>query len=436
MSTTFSGEEHIEIIHGEKIIFKNFSGVPTAYTREGDRSFCLIITNPILKNIIIGKGYNIKKLNSLRSVNYEVSGVDPVEFIRIKLPKYNFGIRGGGDEKTLFSMLDHGTIVRASINIEFFNMDIDISTGVRHVTTIYLNRGTFYLKDGSVIEMGKGIKNTYTEETTMEKIMSVEEIITQFALMEYAYKNANSTDKKNLEDIMQAIKSAKHYLVSSEIAKNPDTNKPTVTGYELEKAGDFAAIKQVMFNDNVTIVVWFDDVKTVVKCQKGDTFDKEKGLAMAICKRLYGNKSNFNNIIKKYVNDDKNVQTKKKAKSGTFEERKAARMTQAEANKTANGMSKNFRGKDIVPRKRRGAPAIVNTNKMVVLTDAYADCVRKKMAKRGFSYEDTAKATGLAKSTINRYFSPNVVCQKPKRITMANFKKINKTLGIRWRIEV
>lgn len=59
-------------------------------------------------------------------------------------------------------------------------------------------------------------------------------------------------------------------------------------------------IKNVIFNDPATIV-WFNDgSKTVVKCQKDEVFDKEKGLAMAIVKRLYGNKGSFNEVFKKY----------------------------------------------------------------------------------------------------------------------------------------
>lgn len=48
-----------------------------------------------------------------------------------------------------------------------------------------------------------------------------------------------------------------------------------------------------------TIVYWEDGTKTVVKCQD-EQFDKEKGLLAAIAKKVYGNKGNFNNIIKKH----------------------------------------------------------------------------------------------------------------------------------------
>lgn len=50
-------------------------------------------------------------------------------------------------------------------------------------------------------------------------------------------------------------------------------------------------IKKVIFNNPATIVIWVDGTKTVVKRQKGDRYDKEKGLAMAIIKRSIGLKA-------------------------------------------------------------------------------------------------------------------------------------------------
>ena len=60
-------------------------------------------------------------------------------------------------------------------------------------------------------------------------------------------------------------------------------------------------IKNVIFNDPATIVFWNDGTKTVVKCQPGDSFDPEKGLAMAITKKAYGNKGSYCNQLKKWL---------------------------------------------------------------------------------------------------------------------------------------
>lgn len=63
----------------------------------------------------------------------------------------------------------------------------------------------------------------------------------------------------------------------------------------------YKPIKKVIFNDPATIVIWNDETKTVVKCQEGDTFSEELGLAMAISKKFFGNKGAYNEVFKKWV---------------------------------------------------------------------------------------------------------------------------------------
>lgn len=62
-------------------------------------------------------------------------------------------------------------------------------------------------------------------------------------------------------------------------------------------------IKDVIFNDPATIVFWADGSKTIVKCQNGDTYSKETGLAMAIAKKACGNKGNFNDVFAKWLSE-------------------------------------------------------------------------------------------------------------------------------------
>ena len=66
---------------------------------------------------------------------------------------------------------------------------------------------------------------------------------------------------------------------------------------------DKDTIKDVIFNDPATIVIWKDGSKTVVKCQKetGDTYNKELGLAMCIIKKCCGNKGNYNDVFNKWI---------------------------------------------------------------------------------------------------------------------------------------
>lgn len=64
------------------------------------------------------------------------------------------------------------------------------------------------------------------------------------------------------------------------------------------------SIRKVIFNNPATIVLWSDGTKTVVKCGPDDIFDKEKGLAMAIVKKMAGNDSRFHKIFKKWCKPD------------------------------------------------------------------------------------------------------------------------------------
>ena len=60
-------------------------------------------------------------------------------------------------------------------------------------------------------------------------------------------------------------------------------------------------IIKVIFNNPATIVYWKDGDKTIVKCGEKDTYDKEKGLSMCICKKIFGNKGNYNEVFKKWI---------------------------------------------------------------------------------------------------------------------------------------
>ena len=62
-------------------------------------------------------------------------------------------------------------------------------------------------------------------------------------------------------------------------------------------------IVKVIFNDPATIVFWGDGTKTVVKAVN-ETFDPEKGLAMAIAKKHFGNNGNYYNVFRKWLPDE------------------------------------------------------------------------------------------------------------------------------------
>lgn len=59
-------------------------------------------------------------------------------------------------------------------------------------------------------------------------------------------------------------------------------------------------INRVLFKDPATIVLWSDGSKTVVKC-KNEKFDPEKGLAMAIVKKMLGNTGAYYKLFKQWL---------------------------------------------------------------------------------------------------------------------------------------
>ena len=90
----------------------------------------------------------------------------------------------------------------------------------------------------------------------------------------------------------------------------PDAYKSTCVNYTVttEDKGNVklhrevdANIKKVIFNNPATIVFWEDGTKTVVKCQDGEKFDQEKGIALCYMKKICGNTGNFNEVFKEWI---------------------------------------------------------------------------------------------------------------------------------------
>lgn len=92
-------------------------------------------------------------------------------------------------------------------------------------------------------------------------------------------------------------------------------------GYGIMSYSKIPKIKNVIFNYPATIVFWADGDKTVVKCQNDDVFDPEKGLAMAIIKKMNGGKGNYCEIFKPWIEkyDEKERETLERVIAGIAE---------------------------------------------------------------------------------------------------------------------
>ena len=82
------------------------------------------------------------------------------------------------------------------------------------------------------------------------------------------------------------------------IDKKEETKKPVDSFETKQSTNRRVKIRDVIFSDPATVVFWDDNTKTVVKTRGGEKYDKEKGLAMAIIKKITGNTSNYYNIFK------------------------------------------------------------------------------------------------------------------------------------------
>ena len=103
--------------------------------------------------------------------------------------------------------------------------------------------------------------------------------------------------KNNKEENNMTTKTAIEITTTSKDISKTFVRKPT------------SEIKEVIFHYPATIVYWTDGTKTVVKLQKNEgSFDKEKGLAMAIAKRFLKKslRSHWYDEFAKYLDNDAN----------------------------------------------------------------------------------------------------------------------------------
>lgn len=84
-----------------------------------------------------------------------------------------------------------------------------------------------------------------------------------------------------------------------------DEKKKPVDSFETKQSTNRRVkIRDVIFSDPATVVFWDDNTKTVVKARGGEKYDKEKGLAMAIIKKITGNTGNYYNIFKEWCGNE------------------------------------------------------------------------------------------------------------------------------------
>ena len=111
------------------------------------------------------------------------------------------------------------------------------------------------------------------------------------------YTKESAVSRHDVLDALRKITEEKKMASNTNIAVNK--SKP---GW---------SIKQVIFSDPATIVLWRDGTKTIVKCDN-EVYDPEKGLAMALAKKMLGNKGNYFDVFRKWLPEDYETPSSKK----------------------------------------------------------------------------------------------------------------------------
>lgn len=157
--------------------------------------------------------------------------------------------------------------------------------------------------------------------------------------------NANELVFRNLLDIIcddmlmsRNTSSTTRMPKSSTKEVVPENLKQNLRKVSLTECRVLPEIERIIFDEPATIVMFADGTKSVVKCCKDDTFDKEAGIVYACIKRLFSNtvkgeikNNSYHHVIEKLCKkaiDQKSVRAaQKQEKNAKKAKRKARRAT-------------------------------------------------------------------------------------------------------------
>ena len=125
------GPKGILQIDEARIIYRNFSGAPSKFNREGDRNFAVVINDEEIKDALIEEGWNVK----IKAPREE--GDDPFMYLPVKIKFNERGpkvyLKSGKatnrlDEESI-NCLDHVDIVSVDMDIRPYDWEVQGKTG-------------------------------------------------------------------------------------------------------------------------------------------------------------------------------------------------------------------------------------------------------------------------------------------------------------------
>lgn len=133
-------------LEGVRIMFRNFSGLPSQFNAAGNRNFCVVLEDPELVHRLESDGWNIRWLKPLDpddepKAYLQVKVSFPREGSKARPPKIVMVTSRGNtilDEETV-SLLDTAEIANVDMIIRPYNWEMQGRTGVKaYLNSIYV----------------------------------------------------------------------------------------------------------------------------------------------------------------------------------------------------------------------------------------------------------------------------------------------------------
>lgn len=118
MNITFAPRGILQI-DDARIIYRNFSGRPSKWNREGERNFSLVIDDPEIANKLLDEGWNVK----IKAPRDE--GDSPFMHLTVKVKFNNRGPNVYLKTGSKINRLDEESVSRLD-NIDIQSIDLDI----------------------------------------------------------------------------------------------------------------------------------------------------------------------------------------------------------------------------------------------------------------------------------------------------------------------
>lgn len=131
MELTFAPRGILQI-DDARIVYRNFSGEPSKYNREGDRNFAVVIPNTEMADALTEAGWNVK----VKPPREE--GEEPFMFLQVKVKFNERGpaayLQSGRNMRKLsedtIGILDKVDIIGVDLDVRPYRYDVNGKTGI------------------------------------------------------------------------------------------------------------------------------------------------------------------------------------------------------------------------------------------------------------------------------------------------------------------